>query len=92
MGSPVRHAAAGRPRQGPRLGAALPPSLVTAAYTTLVTEGTWSESDWTVLEEKIRTVTQAGWWLDQRDTKGTDLPELLDAATSEDVGTENPFR
>ncbi|MEV5878067.1 hypothetical protein AB0L75_28340 [Streptomyces sp. NPDC052101] len=66
--------------------------LVTAAYTALVTEGTWDESDWTVLEDKIRTVTRAGWWLDQRDAEGTDLPELLDAATSDDTGTENPFR
>ncbi|MFD3997409.1 hypothetical protein [Streptomyces sp. NPDC058583] len=66
--------------------------LVTAAYTALVTEGTWSEVDWAVLEEKIRTVTRAGWWIDQREAEGTDLPELLDAATSEDIGTENPHR
>ncbi|MCY0940244.1 MFS transporter [Streptomyces antarcticus] len=67
--------------------------LVTAAYTALVTEGgTWDEADWAALEEKIRTVTRAGWWIDQRDAEGTDLPELLDAATAEDRGTENPFR
>lgn len=35
---------------------------------------------------------RAGWWIDQRDAEGSDLPELLDAATSEDTGTENPFR
>ncbi|GAA2624581.1 hypothetical protein GCM10010425_20530 [Streptomyces spororaveus] len=67
--------------------------LVTAAYTALVTEsGTWDEADWAALEEKIRTVTRAGWWIDQRDAEGTDLPELLDAATADDRGTENPFR
>ncbi|MEW1699039.1 hypothetical protein ACIQCR_31260 [Streptomyces sp. NPDC093249] len=66
--------------------------LVTAAYTALVSEGTWDEGDWTVLEEKIRTISRAGWWIDQRDTEGTDLPELLDAATSSDIGTENPHR
>ncbi|MEU7646329.1 hypothetical protein [Streptomyces huasconensis] len=65
--------------------------LVTAAYTALVTEGTWDEADWAALEEKIRTITRAGWWIDQRDAEGTDLPELLDAATEADRGTENPF-
>ncbi|MET9812400.1 hypothetical protein [Streptomyces sp. NPDC006355] len=66
--------------------------LATRAYAALVTEGIWDETDWAVLEEKIRTVTRAGWWIDQRDTEGTDLPELLDAATEHDRGTENPFR
>lgn len=66
--------------------------LVTAAYSALVSEGTWDEADWAVLEDKIRTVTRVGWWIDQRDAGGSDLPELLDAATSDDIGTENPFR
>lgn len=48
--------------------------------------------DWAVLEEKVRTVTRAGWWIDQREAEGTDLPELLDAAGEADRGTENPFR
>ncbi|WP_043267078.1 hypothetical protein [Streptomyces sp. CT34] len=66
--------------------------LVTAAYTSLVTDGTWDEADWVTLEETIRTITRAGWWVDQRDAEATDLPELLDAATDNDRGTENPFR
>ncbi|MEU1073538.1 MULTISPECIES: hypothetical protein [unclassified Streptomyces] len=66
--------------------------LVTAAYTALVTEGTWDEVDWSALEETIRTITRAGWWIDQRDAEGSDLPELLDAATEADRGNENPFR
>ncbi|MGW4200332.1 hypothetical protein [Streptomyces sp. NPDC004726] len=66
--------------------------LVTAAHTALVVEGDWDEAHWTVLEEKARTVTRAGWWLDQREADSTDLPELLDAATETDRGTENPFR
>lgn len=66
--------------------------LVTAAYSALVSEGTWDEADWTVLEDKVRTIARAGWWIDQRDAEGSDLPELLDAAASNDVGTENPFR
>ncbi|WP_033443786.1 hypothetical protein, partial [Saccharothrix sp. NRRL B-16314] len=63
--------------------------LVTAAYTALVSEGTWDEADWAVLEDKIRSISRAGWWIDQRDADGADLP---DAATSADVGTENPHR
>jgi hypothetical protein len=65
--------------------------LVTAAYTALVTEGTWTEADWARAEDRARTVTRAGWWLDQRDADGADLPELLAAATEEDRGTENPY-
>ncbi|MFD4177232.1 hypothetical protein [Streptomyces anulatus] len=65
--------------------------LVVTAYGALVSEGTWDEADWAVLEDKIRIVTRAGWWIDQRDAEGSDLPELLDAATSDDIDTENPF-
>ncbi|MFI7102750.1 hypothetical protein ACIBK8_25720 [Streptomyces sp. NPDC050161] len=66
--------------------------LVTAAHTALVAEGTWDDADWAVLEEKIRAVTRAGWWIDQRDADDSDLPELLDAAGESDLGTENPYR
>lgn len=66
--------------------------LMTAAHTALVVEGGWDDGDWAELEEKARAVTLAGWWIDQRDAEGTDLLELLDAATAADRGTENPFR
>ncbi|MFI8440202.1 hypothetical protein ACIGKG_06215 [Streptomyces rochei] len=66
--------------------------LMTAAHTVLVVEGSWDEADWAELEEKARSITRAGWWIDQRDSEGTDLLELLDAATESDRGTENPFR
>ncbi|WP_338932713.1 hypothetical protein WEB32_30310 [Streptomyces netropsis] len=65
--------------------------LVTAAYTALVAEGDWDEADWSETEEQVRAVTRAGWWIDQRDTNGEDLPELLAAATDADRPTENPF-
>ncbi|AZK97042.1 MULTISPECIES: hypothetical protein [Streptomyces] len=65
--------------------------LTTAAHTALAVEGSWDETRWTALEEQIRAVTRAGWWLDQRDTNPADLPELLNAATESDRGTENPF-
>ncbi|MGW3240669.1 hypothetical protein [Streptomyces olivaceus] len=66
--------------------------LMTDAHTTLVAEGTWDEADWAELEEKARAVSRAGWWIDQRDSEGTDLLELLEAAGEDDHGTENPFR
>ncbi|GCD41865.1 hypothetical protein [Streptomyces paromomycinus] len=67
--------------------------LVTAAHTALVLDGDWDEADWGRVEEQARAVTRAGWWIDQRDAEGTDLPELLEAATDDDRGgTENPFR
>ncbi|MFE4664532.1 hypothetical protein ACFRI7_11800 [Streptomyces sp. NPDC056716] len=66
--------------------------LVTTAHTALVIEGALDEADWSVLEEKARTITRAGWWIDQRGSDGTDLPELLDAATGSDRATENPYR
>ncbi len=66
--------------------------LMTAAHNALVMEGSWGEDDWAELEEKARKVGRAGWWIDQRDAEGSDLVELLDAATEQDQGTENPFR
>ncbi|MEU6227488.1 hypothetical protein [Streptomyces sp. NPDC047042] len=66
--------------------------LMAAAHTALVIEGTWDEADWAELEEKARTVTIAGWWIDQRDVEGADLLELLDAATDNDRGSENPYQ
>ncbi|GAA1160061.1 hypothetical protein GCM10009654_15320 [Streptomyces hebeiensis] len=66
--------------------------LMIAAHTALVAGGVWDEADWIQLEEQARTVTRAGWWIDQREADGADLPELLDAAGEADRGTENPFR
>ncbi|WP_253911355.1 hypothetical protein [Streptomyces sp. CNQ-509] len=66
--------------------------LMAAAYTALVAEGTWDETGWAEVEDKARSITRAGWWIDQRDADGCDLPELLDAAGEDDRGTENPFR
>ncbi|WP_432112683.1 hypothetical protein [Streptomyces sp. S1] len=71
--------------------------LVTRAYTELVVEGKdpkeepWDDARWRRLEETIRQVTRAGWWVDQREAAGVDLPELLDAATDADRPTENPY-
>jgi hypothetical protein len=65
--------------------------LVTAAYTALVAEGTCDEADWAVTEAQARTLTRAGWWIDQRDAEPADLPELLQAATDADRSTENPY-
>ncbi|MEU1279451.1 hypothetical protein [Streptomyces sp. NPDC005805] len=65
--------------------------ILTNAYTALVTEGTTSEAEWAEIEENARTVTRAGWWIDQRSSEPEDLTELLRAATGADRPTENPF-
>ncbi|SOE15091.1 hypothetical protein SAMN06272775_6026 [Streptomyces sp. 2323.1] len=63
--------------------------LVSAAYTALVLEGTTTESEWEAVEDAVRPVTRAGWWLDERETDPADLPELLHAADG-DRPNKNP--
>ncbi|TQE34210.1 hypothetical protein Sipo8835_15810 [Streptomyces ipomoeae] len=65
--------------------------LMTAAYTALVLEGDTTEPEWEALEDTVRTVTRAGWWIDQREAEPGDLPELLQAASAADRPTENPY-
>ncbi|MFD5469575.1 hypothetical protein [Streptomyces sp. NPDC127105] len=65
--------------------------ILTAAYTALVTEGETGEAEWEGIEESARTVTRAGWWIDQRSSQPDDLTELLRAATGADRPTENPY-
>lgn len=64
--------------------------LVSAAYTTLVVEGSTSEAEWDAIEDTIRPLTRAGWWIDQRDADPADPPELLEAASASDRPNENP--
>lgn len=64
--------------------------LVAAAYTTLVAEGSTGEAEWEAIEDSIRLLTRAGWWIDNREADLIDLPELLDAASAFDRPTENP--
>jgi DNA-binding IclR family transcriptional regulator len=56
----------------------------------LVLEGETSEAEWEEIEEAARTITRAGWWIDQRSSEPGDLTELLEAATGADRPTENP--
>ncbi|WP_441245289.1 hypothetical protein [Kitasatospora sp. McL0602] len=65
--------------------------VLAAAYTALVLEAGMSEAAWEQIEERARTVTRAGWWIDQRASDPGDLEELLDAAVDTDRPTENPF-
>ncbi|MEV6209560.1 hypothetical protein [Kitasatospora sp. NPDC051914] len=65
--------------------------VLATAYTALVLEGGMPEAEWEQIEDRARTVTRAGWWIDQRSSEPADLPELLDAATAADRPTENPF-
>ncbi|MFG3255286.1 hypothetical protein [Streptomyces sp. NPDC048172] len=64
--------------------------LVTAAYTVLVAEGEMDEDAWQGIEEAVRPLTRAGWWIDNREADPADLPELLEAAGEADRPTENP--
>jgi hypothetical protein len=65
--------------------------ILATAYTVLVAEGDTAETEWEAMEDKARTVTRAGWWIDQRSSEPGDLAELLDAATDADRPTENPY-
>lgn len=64
--------------------------LVTASYTALVAEGGMDEAEWQAIEEAVRPLTRAGWWIDNRDADPADLPELLEAADEADQPSENP--
>ncbi|MFF3536397.1 hypothetical protein ACFYXP_20920 [Streptomyces sp. NPDC002466] len=64
--------------------------VLAAAYAILVLEGETSEAEWEEIEEAARTITRAGWWIDQRSSEPDDLTELLQAATEADQPTENP--
>lgn len=65
--------------------------ILAAAYTALVVEGETSEAAWEEIEEAARSITRAGWWIDQRASAPEDLTELLQAATEADRPTENPY-
>ena len=65
--------------------------VLSAAYTALVLQEETSEAQWEEIEESARTITRAGWWIDQRSSEPDDLAELLQAATEADRPTENPY-
>ncbi|MFD7070594.1 hypothetical protein ACFV97_25545 [Streptomyces sp. NPDC059913] len=64
--------------------------VMTGAHTALVLDGETSDTEWEGIEETARTITRAGWWIDQRASAPEDLTELLQAATEADRPTENP--
>jgi hypothetical protein len=64
--------------------------LVVDAYTALVIEGVLNEEQWEEIEARARTVTRAGWWIDQRFNNPAELPALLTTATDADRPVENP--
>ncbi|MFF2078575.1 hypothetical protein ACFVXG_27945 [Kitasatospora sp. NPDC058162] len=65
--------------------------ILAAAYTALVLDSGTPESEWERIEDQARTITRAGWWIDQRASEPGDLAELLEAAVDTDRPTENPF-
>lgn len=64
--------------------------VLAAAYTTLVLEGGTSEAEWEEIGQAARTITRAGWWIDQRSSETGGLTELPEAATAANRPTENP--
>ncbi|WP_224277332.1 hypothetical protein [Streptomyces sp. LS1784] len=65
--------------------------VLATAYTALVLDSGMPEPEWERIEDQARTITRAGWWIDQRASEPGDLPELLEAAVDTDRPTENPF-
>lgn len=64
------------------------------AYATLVEGGALSEADYDAqVIDRARQIDLAHWWIDNRETDVTDLPELLaDAGLTEAASSsENPF-
>ncbi|WP_308217719.1 hypothetical protein [Streptantibioticus silvisoli] len=64
--------------------------VLATACTTLVVEGDTAETEWEAMENKARTVTRAGWWIDPHSFEPGDPTELLAAATDTDRPVENP--
>ncbi|MYX00731.1 hypothetical protein GTY72_13980 [Streptomyces sp. SID8378] len=83
--SALRHPVSTPPRH------ALTPARSASTRRSNREDSTTSEADWAEIEENARTVTRAGWWIDQRSSEPEDLAELLMAATGADRPTENPL-
>jgi hypothetical protein len=70
--------------------------LLQAAYQAHVESGAMPEAQFDALiETPAKRITDASWWIDNRDTNPDDIQELLAAATcdsaSAGTGTENPY-
>jgi hypothetical protein len=68
--------------------------LLRAAYQAHVESGSMPEAQFdAVIETPARRITDASWWIDNRDTNPDDIQELLQAANRDNVatGTENPY-
>ncbi|MFF2277933.1 hypothetical protein [Agromyces sp. NPDC058126] len=68
--------------------------LLEAAYKQLVEPGTLTEDEYAEqVTAKARLIDRAGWWIENRDIAGADLPEILadPGVLVEAASTENPF-
>jgi hypothetical protein len=68
--------------------------LPKAAYETHVESGALLEAQFDgVIETPAKRITDAAWWIDNRDTAPSDIQELLEAASRDhaSTGTENPY-
>lgn len=70
-------------------------NLIIKAHEELVDDGDMAEEDFEArILEPARTITRAGWWMDNIDSEPEDLEELVSTANEEaDPGTitENPY-
>jgi hypothetical protein len=65
-----------------------------AASQAHVESGSMPEAQFDALiETPAKRITDAAWWIDNRDTNPADIQELLDAASRDhaSTGTENPY-
>jgi hypothetical protein len=68
--------------------------LLQAAYQAHVEFGAMPEAQFDALiETPARRITQASWWIDNRDTDPDDIQEILQATNHDNAttGTENPY-
>jgi hypothetical protein len=68
--------------------------ILQAAYETHVESGAMAEALFDALiETPAKRITDAAWWIDNRDTDPSDIQELLEAASRDhaSAGIENPY-
>jgi hypothetical protein len=94
LGTAARDAGPRRVGQSPRLGGRSRHCLLRAAYEAHVESGALPEAQFdAVIETPAKRITDAAWWIDNRDTDPDDIQELLEAASRDHAsnGTENPY-
>lgn len=68
-------------------------AILTGAYNTLVTTGGMGDEQWvTDIEDPVRLIARASWWIDNRDADPDEVAKLVEAARAAvAVARENQF-